>query len=451
MKPLIPDNSEASDDATRLERLFLSSDLLLVKKLSTNDRDWARLPNKHQAGVYIPTNPRDSGFFPALQQKARDPGDAPIRESFFQTTWPQLEVERTSRLVHYTSKGEETHLTGLPKLAFFDLAPASYLVIGRTKKGGEVIYQCLTIDSTSSEAEFLLDALSLGPDFLCDVLSPSAARDVTKRRALTFLEQVLDAFAKGELENFVQKHVSIPPPEVLAELARAEYFKQHNLTALNPFELMAPGDAVRHISRKIEWDLFRDFQRNSKSLELIRLVVGDDPAKASIEHVIRAIVDDFAEIDAMFLSASQQRKSRAGYSFEFQIEQLLKDGALPYERQVVLEAKKRPDFVLPSQAMLRRTDREREDVIILSAKTTLRERWKQVQRELTNCAFYLATVDENIAGNAIEDMRSLGIALVVPESLKRSNTTEYAGHPNVLDFKTFFAELQETKTLRWSA
>src|SRR6478672_11207654 len=94
---------EASDDATHLERLLSLSDLVLVKKLSTNDRDWARLPNKHQAGVYIPTQQRESGFFPSLQQKARNPGEAEIRESFFSTVWAQIDVQRTSRLVHYTS------------------------------------------------------------------------------------------------------------------------------------------------------------------------------------------------------------------------------------------------------------------------------------------------------------------------------------------------------------
>lgn len=50
---------------------------------------------------------------------------------------------------------------------------------------------------------------------------------------------------------------------------------------------------------------------------------------------------------------------------------------------------------------------------------------------------YLTTVDENIAGNVIEDMASFGINLVVPESLKESKETEYVGHDNVLGFREF--------------
>lgn len=75
--------------------------------------------------------------------------------------------------------------------------------------------------------------------------------------------------------------------------------------------------------------------------------------------------------------------------------------------------------------------------LILSAKTTLRECWKQVEREKGARNLYLTTVDENIAGNAIEDMASFGVFLVIPESLKKSKETEYEGHGNVLSFREF--------------
>ena len=52
-------------------------------------------------------------------------------------------------------------------------------------------------------------------------------------------------------------------------------------------------------------------------------------------------------------------------------------------------------------------------------------------------SLYLTTVDENIAGNAIEDMASFGVILVIPESLKKAKETEYEGHENVLSFREF--------------
>lgn len=62
---------------------------------------------------------------------------------------------------------------------------------------------------------------------------------------------------------------------------------------------------------------------------------------------------------------------------------------------------------------------------------------------------FLATVDETIAANAIEDMASMNITLVVPESLKSSKSTEYVRHANVVDFASFFGS--ELRTIRMPA
>lgn len=143
---------DKGNDAELLTGLLDRSDRILVKKLSNNDRDWARFKNKHQAGVYIPHEQRDCGFFPALEAKAREnPEGDEIRERFFTTIWPQSGFEeRQSRLVHYTSKGQETHLTRLPKAQFGDLLPASFFVMGRMQHKGEPVYHCLTIDCVSA-------------------------------------------------------------------------------------------------------------------------------------------------------------------------------------------------------------------------------------------------------------------------------------------------------------
>jgi len=134
---------------------------------------------------------------------------------------------------------------------------------------------------------------------------------------------------------------------------------------------------------------------------------------------------------------------------------MLLAGAVPFEKQVVIEAKKRPDFVLPSLAILRKQGTGAG--LILSAKTTLRERWKQVQGEMGNSELFLATVDENIAANAIEDMDRLGIRLVVPESLVTGKSglakaTDYKDHKNVMSFRDFFRQaLGKDRLPLWAA
>lgn len=147
----------------------------------------------------------------------------------------------------------------------------------------------------------------------------------------------------------------------------------------------------------------------------------------------------FPDLDATFLSASQHRKSRVGLSFEQHIARFFLDGRISFEEQAVTGGR-RPDFVLPSLVVLKAKKRKFEDAVVLSAKTTLRERWKQVTMEKFNCALFLATVDDRVSSAAIDDMNNHGIHLVVPEPLKKSKETCYNGKANVITFREFFDE-----------
>lgn len=442
---------DKGNDAELLTGLLDRSDRILVKKLSNNDRDWARYKNKHQAGVYIPHEQRDGGFFLPLETKAREKADDDeIRQRFFTTVWPQSGFEqRLSRLVHYTSKGQETHLTRLPKEQFSDLLPASFIVMGRMLQKGEMLYHCLTIDSASDEATLLADLLDLDADFLVGEFDPVRKKEEEREHILAFTEQVIAAWLAGTINVFARDHAAMPPTIALARMAQAAFLTKYGLATINPFAMDHPGDALREMSRSIEWDLFREYQRRERSVELIRIVLGDEPKTVGPKDVIRILIDQLPAIDALMLSASQQRKSRAGYSYEHHIETMLAGGGIPFEKQVIIEAKKRPDFILPSLAFIDSGRPEAATGLILSAKTTLRERWKQVDREKGARALYLTTVDENIAGNAIDDMASTGIFLVVPEGLMLSKASEYAGRENVLGFKDFCGKVIQPYMAAW--
>lgn len=425
-------------DAGHLATLIGKSDRILIKKLSKNDREWARVSNLHQAGVYIPREQRDSGFFDALQVKQRQSDDDEIREIFFRTIWPQLDnTEKQTRLVHYTSKGQETHMTRLPKEAFTNLLPASYLVMGRFGSHGSYHYECLTIDSDSDEAVLLRDMFDLGPDFLIGEFIPKTVKEAEREHVLNFADHLIAAWLNGEIASFATENAAMPVTADLAQMALKAFLGQHGISKIDPFAMDTPGDVLREISRNIEWNLFREYQRRERSVQLVRTILGDNPRELRARDIIRILIDKMQEIDAIMLSASQQRKSRAGYSYEHHIEAILLGGGIPYEKQVVIESKKRPDFILPSLNFIDSSRKDAATGLILSAKTTLRERWKQVEREKKGRRLFLTTVDENIAGNAIEDMASIGIHLVIPESLMISKATEYDGHKNVISFKTF--------------
>ncbi len=430
--------------------LFDRADQILLKKLANNDRDWANHKNKHQGGVYIPHIQRDGGFFPTLIEKPlTKPATKPIRECIFTTVWPQCNTFRHSRLVNYTSKGQETHLTRLPKDAFSDLLPASFLIIGRVKNSQEIKFECMTIDSASEEAHLLQDLFGIGPDFLIDEFRPADLRSQERERTLDFSEEVIAAWLLGDIEKLVVEHATLPTTVELARMAKSAYLKEHHLEKLDPFQLPTPGDVLRDISRRIELELFKEFQRKKRSVELVRIVLGSEPVKMNAVDVIKALIDNLHTIDALMLSASQQRKSRAGYSYEHHIETMLTDGCIPFEKQVVIQAKKRPDFVLPSLAFIDSGQPGASTGLILSAKTTLRERWKQVEREKGTRDLYLTTLDENIASNAIEDMASIGIKLVIPEKLKKAKESEYKNHTNVLSFREFCDNVIKPQRKTW--
>jgi len=429
--------SDASLD--ELAAVLEGAEQVYLKKLSLNDWQWSEKPNAHQGGVYIPHEDRDSGFFPPLSLKERAGGGASIREIWFDLHWPQAEITKTARLVHYTSKGQETHLTNVVKEPFHGVSPASLLLIARRRlRTGELHFTAFVADSRGLGVGYLHDLFRFGSDFISGCFVPEAAARESADRALGYVEQAVRAWREGALVEFAAVHAAIPSTSRMAELAQAEYMSANSLGSLDPFALAAPGDAVMRISRDIEYRLFKDFELRARSVELVRIIFGIDSAAITVEGAIRSLITEFPRIDKVLLSAAQQRKSRAGKSFELHIERLLRDGGIPYEAQVVIESKKRPDFVLPDFLLYSDSARTRQEALVLSAKTTLRERWKQVHSEIRNCDLYLATVDENVAASVITEMGEAGISLVVPESLKTSDAAVYRRQPNVISFGEFF-------------
>jgi hypothetical protein len=126
---------------------------------------------------------------------------------------------------------------------------------------------------------------------------------------------------------------------------------------------------------------------------------------------------------------------------------MLQAGQIPHAEQAVVSTR-RPDFVLPNKPLY--VSRS-SDALVLAAKTTLRERWKQVPMEQRNCTVFLATMDEKVTRSAVKEMANLQITLVVPEAFKTKGAViEYAKEPNVLTFEQFFREEIATRRKpRW--
>ena len=125
-------------------------------------------------------------------------------------------------------------------------------------------------------------------------------------------------------------------------------------------------------------------------------------------------------------SVLNRRKSRAGKSLEYHLEAIFQGNNLPYEPQVVTEEKKRPDFVFPSGSAYHNPTYPSEKLIVLGAKTTCKDRWRQVINEADRVKIkYLCTLQQGISPQQLHEMRSENVVLVVPAPYISAYPQEY--------------------------
>lgn len=413
-----------------IQSWIAKSSRILIKKLSRNDCSWADgAKNGHQNGVYIPREIREANFFPPLQNTNSDKPH--ILDARFETFWPSTGETELSALKHYTNKGTEMHFTRVPRDEFSNLTPASWLLGGTVEVPiGRAHHWFMVIDSSVEEAELLESMFSLDSNFHFALFSPDDLPNVRSDETEQLIEELAFALRNGTLDQFIKEASDLPTSEDFALQAQNLWLVENKMEKIDPWSMPNPGDAIMRISRDIEYSLYKRAEVRFRAAQVLRTIsAGAD--------LVGAIVRGFPDLDAAFLSAAQTRKSRAGRSFEHHVGRVLMDGNIRYEEQVVL-GNRRPDFVLPDVVTLKSTSRSFDDAMIVSLKTTLRERWKQLSLERINGDIFLATVDDRVTTDAIADMAENGIHLLVPESLKKSKETCYSGKSNVITFRDFF-------------
>ena len=428
--------AETAADGTplwwKVQALVGTSDELFVKKLSRNDTSWADDHGKHQAGFYIPRQIREAGYFPELH--ADNPDKPHIFHAECNVLWPQTGETTTSGMRHYSNKGPETHFTRLPKTLFQDLTPASLILSGRfTEPVAGCHYWIVILDSANEEAELLETVLDIPSDFHYALFAPGSFEEASRLQRdekQELIERLQNAIRAGSLDSALREYGQLPDPAAIAREARDQWLRTQGLERFDPWAIANPGDAIMEISRDIEFTLYRRYELRRRATELVALLTGKG-------DLVTAVVSHFPDIDRVFLSASQQRKTRAGRSFEHHISASLEAGKVRFVEQAVTGGR-RPDFVMPDLKTLNSRRRLPHEALVLAAKTTLRERWKQVSSERLNCDVYLATVDDRVAAASIREMAKTGIRLVVPESLKASSETDYRSQTNVISFREFF-------------
>lgn len=220
-------------------------------------------------------------------------------------------------------------------------------------------------------------------------MSPTDTGAIIQRENFRHDSQVESAFAR-----FIELlEIDFPASVEMSAAARRifnEIYDHEENIVLNPdIELISWIDMEYRLFRKVEYARYGDMITRGFSS-----------------------VEEFIEVANMVLN---RRKSRAGKSLEHHLSAIFDGNGLSYVAQPTTEGKKRPDFIFPNEAAYRNMSYPTDKLVFLGAKTTCKDRWRQVINEANRISDkHLFTLQQGISVQQLDEMAIEHIILVVP-------------------------------------
>lgn len=224
-------------------------------------------------------------------------------------------------------------------------------------------------------ARYILDELGIEPD------EPEA----------DFLDTLVEPFG-----------FTFPKTRVFSDLARSSL----------P-DVSAHDDPDRAL---IEWidreeQLFRRLERR-----IVAARIGD-----GFSAPVGADVDGFLSFS---LSVQNRRKSRSGQALEHHLEAVFAAQDVQYDRGAETENRNKPDFIFPGREQYMDTNYPSGRLTMLGAKSTLKDRWRQVLSEAERIdRKHLLTLEPGISENQTDEMEAKNLQLVVPRAMHSTYRT----------------------------
>lgn len=372
-----------------------------AKFLSAND---AGLTGGHQSGILVGRRAWSFLF------GNRDASDQIFKREVV-IRWPMGE-ETTSKFTWYPSKGE-LRITCFGR-GFPYLAPEQAGALFVLTRHDFDHYEAFILDGDDA-VDAWLDAFQLSPVDLNQVITTGTA-------ALTYGEAEEKAILEWVDELNLRDGGDFPKGETVSAKAREIQEKIYDHT-----EYLRINPDLKLIEyTRVEYALFRHMEQ-AKYMDSVR--------------------DGFDDLDAfvqLALSLLNSRKSRAGKGFENQIGAILTANGLLFQEQVKTEGSKRPDFVFPSGAAYHDMGRSPDKLVVLAAKTTCKDRWRQILTEakrMENEPKWLITLQQGNSVQQLNEMMEDNVRLIVPEPYIRSYPAEYRG--SIWPFKKFIGYVRE--------
>ena len=367
------------------------------KFLSANDTDPKQ---SHQAGIYIPQN-----SFSILFDSPGIKGDN--KDRFVSVNW-HYEEEYISDEVRFIYYGRNTRneyrITHTP---FFKTEYTGALFV--FTQCNEENYQAFILN-TDDEINQFLDAFGLSPhetNCLIDGCKPTSDNDLIK----AFIQDIDD------------KGIDFPDSKRMSAAARDicdKTISPHALILTNPDKkILDWTDMEYNIFKAVEYSRYGN------------IVSQGFPS-----------VDEFVDMANQVLN---RRKSRAGKSLEHHLAAIFDGNHLPFEEQVVTEGNKRPDFIFPSKKAYHDLTYPTNKLISLAAKTTCKDRWRQVLNEanrLKDDYKYLCTLQQGISVAQLDEMQAEKVRLIVPKPYIKTYPEERRN--DIWSLDKFIAYVRET-------
>ncbi|MBR3431340.1 MAG: restriction endonuclease [Clostridia bacterium] len=230
------------------------------------------------------------------------------------------------------------------------------------------------------------------------------------------IEQFLDSCGISPAET----NRIIPKESVNACLAE-EKLRMTELTETFSYDFPT-SDVMSASARELFYHLSYSAIMNDADSKLIKWIELEYTLFRDIEyrHYGNQINTGFDNMEQFIALANQiinRRKSRAGKSLEHHLAALFGESHLRFEAQPVTEGNKRPDFIFPSSEAYHNMGFPTEKLITLAAKTTCKDRWRQILSEanrLRGSKKYLCTLQQGISPSQMQEMKEEGVILVVP-------------------------------------
>ena len=137
-------------------------------------------------------------------------------------------------------------------------------------------------------------------------------------------------------------------------------------------------------------------------------------------------VDAFIELAQ---SALQRRKSRMGHSLQHHAQEVFILSNLNFTPQARTERKNRPDFLFPGESEYRDKTVRPDQLTMLAAKSTCKDRWRQILTEAEQIPRkHLLTLDQALSADQIDEMQQSSVALVIPAPLQKGYDAAISRH-----------------------